>query len=198
MRRRLAVVMSGILGASVGLTVVATTQVPSAPAGGDHFTGTWIINPLKTVNWSGRDNTSYEVSHLKVENDVQQRDVETAYGAADMDGVHRHNRRRNSVKYNEFDPVKANATNVSVFGNGLPPMTPAKTDDHLVTLKVDDRAHISFNKNGGGFFRQMSPDLKEYVYVGFSAEGAVQLHRWFYRIKKIGDPNIPPSASQTK
>ena len=180
---------------AVVLVVVCLTAIA---ASGDHFTGTWIVNPVKTVNWTGRDNTSFEVSHLKVEQDVQSRDVEVGYGVAEMDGVHRHSRRRNSVKYNEFDPARANATNVSVFGNGLAPMTTVKTDDHLVTLKIDDRAHISFNKAGGGFFRQMSPDLKEYVYVGFNAEGAVQLHRWFYRIQKVGDPNIPASASQTK
>lgn len=193
MFRHLAFVVSGI----IGLTSVAATQSSRPPVGSDHFTGTWIVNPAKTVNWTGRDNTSFEVSFLKVENDVQTRDVETAYGAADMDGVHRHNRRRNSVRYNEFDPAKANATNVSVFGNGLPPMTSVTTDDHLVTLKVDDRTHISFNKAGGGFFRHMSLDLKEYVYVGFSAEGTVPLHRWFYRLNKIGDPNIP-ALPQTK
>jgi hypothetical protein len=187
MLRRLAFVVAGLL----CVTAITATQVLRAPAGSDHFTGTWIVNPAKTVNWTGRDNTSFEVSTLTVENDVQSRDVETAYGVADENGVQRHNRRRNSVKYNEFDPAKANATNVSVFGNALPPMTPAKTDDHLVTLKVDDRTHISFNKNGGGFFRHMSPDLKEYAYVGFTADGTVPLHRWFYRVKKTGDPNIP-------
>ena len=91
----------------------------------------------------------------------------------------------------EFDPAKAQATDVSVFGHDLPPNTPQKTDNHIVTLKVDNRTHISFNKAGGGFFRHMTPDLKEYVYVGFTGDGTVALHRWFYRVKDVGDPNIP-------
>ena len=194
MFRQLAFVVSCV----VGFTAITTTQVPRAPAGSDHFSGTWIVNPAKTVNWGGRDNTTFEISNLKIENDVQVRDVETAYGVADQEGVHRHNRRRNSVKYNEFDPVKANATNVSVYGNNMPPMTPVKTDEHLVTLKVDDRTHVSFNKNGGGFFRHMSADLKEYVYVGFNADGTVALHRWFYRVKKTGDSNLPAPLPAAK
>ena len=187
MKRLLAFVGVGL----VGLTIVAETQERRVPAGSDHFAGSWMINPAKTVNWSGRDNTTFEFIMFKVENDVQQRDVETGHGVADMEGIHKHNRRRNSVRFNEFDPVKANATNVSVYGNGLPPMTSVKTDDHLVTLKVDDRTHVSFNKAGGGFFRHMMPNLKEYVYVGFNGDGTVALHRWSYRVKKAGDPNIP-------
>jgi hypothetical protein len=178
------------------LTAVASTQTPPVPAGSDYFAGTWIVNPVKTVNWSGRDNTTFEVITFKVENDMQERDVETAYGVADADGVQRHNRRRNAVRYNEFDPAKANATNISVYGNNVPPMTTVKTDDHLVTLKVDNRTHISFNRNGNGFFRHMAPDLKEYVYVGFNADGTVPLHRWSYRVKKAGDPNIPTPAGR--
>lgn len=181
---------------TVGLMTVGHAQQRPAP-GSDHFVGHWMLNPAKTINWTGRDNTSFEFSMLKVENDVQERDVETGYGVAGPDGVQKHNRTRNSVKYNEFDPVKANATNVSVFGRNLPPMTPQKTDDHLVTLKVDDRTHVSFNKAGGGFFRHMSPNLKEYVYVGFNGDGAVTLHRWFYRVKRVGDPNIPEPSPKT-
>lgn len=181
---------------AVGLMTVASAQ-PRPTPGSDYFNGSWMLNPAKTINWVGRDNTSFEFSILTVENDVQQRDVETAYGVADANGTQKHNRRRNSVKYNEFDPARANATNVSVFGNDVPPMTPAKTDDHLVTLKVDDRTHISFNKAGGGFFRHMNPNLKEYVYVGFNAEGSVPLHRWFTRVKKVGDSNIPESSPKT-
>ena len=60
-----------------------------------------------------------------------------------------------------------------------------------MTLKVDDRTHVSFNTAGGGFFRHMSPNLKEYVYVGFNADGTVALHRWFTRVKKVGDPEHP-------
>jgi len=181
---------------AVGLLTVGHAQQRPAP-GSDHFTGHWMLNPAKTINWTGRDNTSFEFSMLTVENDVQTRDVEVGYGVAEPDGIQKHSRRRNSVKYNEFDPARANATNVSVFGNNLPPNTPVKTDDHLVTLKVDDRTHVSFNTAGGGFFRHMNPDLKEYVYVGFTAEGAVNLHRWFVRVKKVGDPNIPDASSKT-
>jgi hypothetical protein len=181
---------------TVGLLMVGHAQQRPAP-GSDHFVGSWMLNPVKTINWGGRDNTSFEFSMLKVENDVQERDVETGYGVAGPDGVQKHNRRRNSVKYNEFDPAKANATNVSVFGNDLPPMTPVKTTDHLVTLKVDDRTHVSFNTSGGGFFRHMNPNLKEYVYVGFNADGTVALHRWFMRVRKVGDPNIPAASEKT-
>ncbi len=180
----------------VGLMTVAHAQQRPAP-GSDYFTGSWMLNPAKTINWTGRDNTSFEFSMLKVENDVQERDVETGYGVAGPDGVQQHNRRRNSVRYNEFDPAKAKATNISVFGNNMPPMTPTKTDDHLVTLKVDDRTHVSFNTAGGGFFRHMSSNLKEYVYVGFNGDGTVFLHRWFTRVKKVGDPNIPEPAPKT-
>jgi len=183
-----------------GLSAVVATQGVRPPAGSDHFHGTWIVNPAKTVNWSGRDNTTFEVISFTVEGDRQERDVETAYGVADMDGVHRHNRRRNGVRYNEFDPVKANATNISVFGNNVPPNTTLKADDHLVTLKISDRTHISFNKSGSGFFRHMQPDLREYAYVGFNADGTVHLHRWSYRVKKPGDANLPqpPLAPSTQ
>ena len=183
--------------ATLGLTIVAETQERRAPPGSDHFVGSWMINPAKTINWSGRDNTTFEFIQFKVENDVQSRDVETAYGVADAEGIQKHNRRRNSVRFNEFDPVKANATDLSVFGNNVPPNTPMKTDNHLVTLRVDDRTHVSFNKNGGGFFRHMMPNLKEYVYVGFNADGTVHLHRWSARVKRAGDPNIPDSPSKT-
>lgn len=181
---------------TLGLVAVGHAQQRPAP-GSDYFTGNWMLNPAKTVSWAGRDNTTFEFSMLKVENDVQSRDVEVGHGVAGPDGIQQHGRRRNSVKYNEFDPAKANATNVSVFGNNLPPMTPVKTDDHLVTLKVDDRTHVSFNTAGGGFFRHMSPNLKEYVYVGFNADGTVALHRWFTRVKKAGDPNIPEASPKT-
>jgi len=193
MKRLVAFIGAGIL----GLTIVAETQERRPPAGSDYFVGSWMINPAKTINWSGRDNTTFEFIQFKVENDVQSRDVETGHGVADMEGIHKHNRRRNSVKFNEFDPAKANATNVNVYGNNLPPNTPTKTDDHLVTLKVDDRTHVSFNKTGGGFFRHMMPNLKEYVYVGFNADGTVHLHRWSYRVKKAGDANLPEPASKT-
>src|SRR5262249_22584699 len=108
--------------------------------------------------------------------------------------IQQHSRTRNSVKYNEFDPIRANATDISVLGHGLPPMTPVKSqysDNHLVTLKVDNRTHVGFNKAGGGFFRHMETNLSEYHYVGFGADGKVVLHRWFYRVKKAGDANIP-------
>jgi hypothetical protein len=175
---------------------VGHAQQRPAP-GSDYFKGNWMLNPAKTINWAGRDNTSFEFSMLKVENDVQQRDVETAHGVAGPDGIQKHSRTRNSVKYNEFDPANAHATDVSVFGNNLPPMTPRKTDNHLVTLKVDDRTHVSFTKAGGGFFRHMSPNLKEYVWVGFNPDGTVHLHRWFYRVKEAGDPNIPEPSPKT-
>jgi hypothetical protein len=181
---------------TVALLTVGHAQQRPAP-GSDHFVGSWMLNPVKTINWTGRDNTSFEFSMLKVENDVQERDVETGYGVAGPDGMQKHNRRRNSVKYNEFDPAKANATNVSVFGNDLPPMTPVKTADHLVTLKVDDRTHVSFNTSGGGFFRHMDANLKEYVFVGFNADGTVTLHRWFTRVRKAGDANIPAPSQKT-
>lgn len=184
---------------AVGLISVGTlvgTQTVRPPAGSDHFHGSWIVNPAKTINWTGRDNTTFEVISFTVENDRQERDVETAYGVADMEGVHRHNRRQNGVRYNEFDPVKANATNISVYGNNVPPNTALKADDHLVTLKVDDRTHISFNKNGNGFFRHMMPNLREYMYVGFNTDGVVPLHRWSYRVKKPGDANLPQAAQQ--
>ena len=193
MMRRVAFVIASV----VGLSTVADMQQGRPPSGSDYFAGNWMINPAKTINWTGRDNTTFEFIMFTVENDVQSRDVETAYGVADMDGIQKHNRRRNSVKFNEFDPVKANYTNVNVYGNNAPPNTALKTDDHLVTLKVDDRTHISFNKNGGGFFRHMSANLKEYVYVGFNADGTVPLHRWSYRVKKAGDPNLPESSSKT-
>ncbi len=179
----------------VGVTAVVGTQERRPPPGSDYFAGSWIVNPAKTVNWAGRDNTTFEFIQFRVENDVQSRDVETGYGVADVDGIQRHNRRRNSVAFNEFDPVKANASDVSVYGNNLPPMTKQPTDNHLVTLKVDDRTHISFNKAGGGFFRHMAPNLNEYAYVGFNADGTVPLHRWSYRVKKAGDPNVPESRS---
>jgi hypothetical protein len=193
MIRRVLFVIASIL----GLTTVADMQQQRPPSGSDYFAGNWMINPAKTVNWAGRDNTTFEFIMFKVEDNVQSRDVETAYGVADMEGIHKHNRRRNSVRFNEFDPAKANYTNVNVYGNNAPPMTALKTDDHLVTIKVDDRTHVSFNKNGGGFFRHMSPNLKEYVYVGFGADGIVPLHRWSYRVKKAGDPNLPDSPSKT-
>jgi hypothetical protein len=183
--------------ATLGLTIVAETEERRAPPGSDHFAGSWMVNPAKTINWTGRDNTTFEFIQFKVEDDVQSRDVETAYGVADAEGIQRHNRRRNSVRFNEFDPAKANATDVSVYGNNVPPNTAMKTDNHLVTLKVDDRTHVSFNKGGGGFFRHMMPNLKEYVYVGFNADGTVSLHRWSTRVKKAGDPNIPESPSKT-
>jgi hypothetical protein len=183
--------------AIVGVTTVADTQERRAPAGSDHFAGSWMVNPARTINWTGRDNTTFEFIQFKVANDVQERDVEVAYGVADETGVQKHNRRRNSVRFNEFDPAKANATDISVYGNELPPMTPRKTDEHLVTLKVDDRTHVSFNKGGGGFFRHMLPNLKEYVYVGFNADGTVPLHRWSARVKRAGDPNIPEPQSRT-
>lgn len=179
----------------VGVTALVDTQGRRPPAGSDYFAGSWMVNPTKTVNWTGRDNTTFEYIQFEVENDVQKRDVETGYGVADATGIHRHNRRRNSVKYNEFDPAKAGATDLSVYGNDLPPMSPRPVDNHLVTLKVDDRTHISFNKSGGGFFRHMAADLKEYVYVGFTEEGRVPLHRWSSRIKKAGDPNLPDVRS---
>ena len=181
----------------VGVATVAGTQERRPRSGSDHFVGSWMVNPAKTVNWAGRDNTTFEFIQFKVENDVQERDVEVGHGVADTDGIHKHGRRRNSVRFNEFDPAKANATDVSVYGNGLPPMTPQKTDNHLVTLKVDDRTHVSFNKAGGVFFRHMTPNLKEYVYVGFNADATVPLHRWSARVKRAGDPNIPESASKT-
>ena len=86
--------------ATIGLLTVGHAQnarQPPAP-GSDYFTGNWMLNPAKTINWTGRDNTSFEFSMLKVENDVQERDVETGYGVAGPDGVQQHNRRRNSVK----------------------------------------------------------------------------------------------------
>jgi hypothetical protein len=181
----------------VGLTTAASVQVARPPSGSDYFVGSWMINPAKTVNWSGRDNTTFEFIMFKVENDIQERDVETGYGVADMDGNHKHARTRNSVKFNEFDPAKAKATNISVYGRGLPPMTPQETDSHLVTIKVDDRTHIGFNKQGGVFIRHMEPDLKEYNYIGFGADGKVPLHRWSYRVKKAGDPNIPEPLPKT-
>jgi hypothetical protein len=193
MIRLLALVAVGI----AGVTTVVNTQERRPPAGSDHFAGSWMVNPAKTINWAGRDNTTFEFIQFKVENDVQERDVEVAYGVADMNGVHKHNRRRNSVKFNEFDPAKANATDLSVYGNDRPPMSPNPTTNHLVTLKVDDRTHVSFNKAGGGFFRHMAPNLKEYVYVGFNADGTVPLHRWSARVKRAGDPNIPESPSRT-
>ena len=193
MMRRVVFVVASI----VGLTTVADMQQPRPPSGSDYFAGNWMINPAKTVNWTGRDNTTFEFIMFKVEDNVQSRDVETSYGVADMEGIQKHSRRRNSVRFNEFDPVKANYTNVNVYGNNAPPNTPLKTDDHLVTIKVDDRTHISFNKNGGGFFRHMSPNLKEYTYVGFGADGIVPLHRWSYRVKKAGDANLPDSPSKT-
>jgi hypothetical protein len=153
-----------------------------------------MLNPAKTISWIGRDNTTFEFSVLTVENNVQTRYLETGYGVADETGIHQHSRTRNSVKYDEFDPVKANATDISVVGHGLPPMTPVKgqySDEHVVTLKVDNRTHVGFNKSGGGFFRHMEPDLKEYKYVGFQADGKVNLHRWMYRVKKAGDSNLP-------
>jgi hypothetical protein len=56
---------------------------------------------------------------------------------------------------------------------------------------------VSFTKAGGGFFRHMSPNLKEYVWVGFNADGTVHLHRWFYRVREAGDPNIPEPSPKT-
>jgi hypothetical protein len=179
----------------VAVTAVVATQDRRPPPGSDHFAGAWMVNPARTVNWAGGNNTTFEFIQFKVENDVQSRDVETGHGVADADGVHRHNRRRNSVKYNEYDPGKANATDLSVYGNNLPPMTQQPTDNHLVTLKVDDRTHISFNKAGGGFFRHMTADLREYAFVGFTADGKVPLHRWSYRVNKAGDPNIPQTRT---
>jgi hypothetical protein len=181
----------------VAATTIAGTQGRAVAPGSDYFAGAWMINPAKTINWSGGDNTTFEYIQFKVENDVQERDVETAHGVADNDGNQKHNRRRNSVHFNEFDPAKANATDVSLYGNNLPPNTSRKVDNHVVTLKVDDRTHISFNKPGGGFFRHMLPNLKEYVYVGFNADGAVTLHRWSARVKRAGDPNIPEPSSRT-
>lgn len=194
MRRRLAVIAVSI----VGVTTVGDSQERQPLAGSDYFVGNWMMNPAKTVNWSGRDNTTFEYIQFKVENDIQEREVELAYGVADSEGIQKHNRRRNSVRYNEFDPAKANATDVSVHGYG-PPGTPIKggySDTHLVTIKVSDRAHVGFNKTGGGYFRHMSPDLKEYLYVAFGAEGTVGLHRWSARVKRAGDPNIPDPPSQ--
>lgn len=187
MMRLAAFILMGI----VGVTAVVATQDRRPAPGSDHFAGSWMVNPAKTINWAGGNNTTFEFIQFTVENDVQSRDVEVAYGVADADGVHRHNRRRNSVRYNEFDPVKANATDISVYGNKLPPMTPQPTDNHLVTLKVDDRTHISFNKAGGGFFRHMAPNLMDYCFVGFNADGIVPLHRCSSRVKKAGDPNLP-------
>ena len=192
MMRQLALIALSI----IGVTTAAGTQERQPPPGSDHFVGSWMVNPAKTVDWTGRDNTTFEFIQFKVENDVQERDVEAASGVADSEGIQKHNRYRNSVRFNEFDPAKANATDVSVYGNGLPPMTPQKTDNHLVTLKVDDRTHVSFNKAGGGFFRHMTPSLKEYTYVGFGADGTVNLHRWSTRVKRAGDPNIPESPSR--
>jgi hypothetical protein len=182
MMRRVAFVVASI----VGLTVVADMQQRRPPSGSDYFAGSWMINPAKTINWTGRDNTTFEFIMFTVEDDVQS-----------LEGIHKHSRRRNSVRYNEFDPVKANYTNVNVYGNNAPPNTQLKTDDHLVTLKVDDRTHVSFNKNGGGFFRHMAPNLKEYTYVGFNADGTVPLHRWSTRVKKAGDANLPDSPPKT-
>jgi hypothetical protein len=187
MMRLAAFILTGL----VGLTAVVATQDKRAAPGSDHFVGSWMVNPRTTINWGGGDNTTFEFIQFTVENDVQTRDVEVAYGVADSEGVHKHNRRRNSVRYNEFDPIKANATDVSVYGNKVPPNTPQSTENHLVTLKVDDRTHISFNKAGGGFFRHMAPDLKEYCFVGFNADGKVPLHRCSYRVMKAGGSNIP-------
>src|SRR5262245_37752857 len=176
--------------AVVGVTTFVASQERPAP-GSDYFAGAWMVNPAKTINWGGGANTTFEYIQFKVENDVQTREVETGHGVADDEGVQKHNRRRNSVRFNEFDPAKANATDLSIFGNNLPPNSPQPTENHLVTLKVSDRTHISFNKAGNGFFRHMQPDLKEYVYVGFGPDGTVPLHRWSARVKKAGDPNIP-------
>ena len=187
MTRLLALIAAAI----VGVTTSAGMQERRPPPGTDHFVGSWMVNPAKTISWAGRDNTTFEFIQFKVAGDVQERDVETGHGVADNEGIHRHNRRRNSVRLNEFDPAKANATDLNIYGNGLPPMSPQPTDNHLVTLKVSDRTHVSFNKAGGGFFRHIQPNLREYVYVGFNADGTVPLHRWSTRVKRAGDPNIP-------
>jgi hypothetical protein len=191
-------VLAAVAVCIVGATTIAGTQERRPAPGSDYFAGAWMLNPAKTVGWAGRDNTTFEYIQYKIENDVHEREVELAYGVADDQGIQKHTRRRNSVRYNEFDPAKANAVDVGLVGYG-PPGSPIKggySDDHLVTIKVSDRTHVGFNKSGGGYFRHMTPDLKEYVYVGFGADGKVPLHRWSARVKRAGDANIPEPASR--
>ena len=186
------------IGAAI-MTVLLTAgsaQQRLAP-GSDYFTGNWMLDAGKTIAWSGEENTTFEYVTLKTENDVQFREVEAGMGLADANGIMKHRKNRTTVKYNEFDRAKAQLTNLSVFGNNNPPMTQLKSDNALVTLKVDDWSHIVFNKTGISYLRYVTPSLKEYAFFSFNGEGRVLIHRWFTRIQKPGGPNIPEPIGRT-